>query len=396
MPADNQRDRRRLPRDESRAKVRCTSSSTAITGQGPRVQHLRATPLLRGLPARAAVHRGTGHHRTHLRHLPGCVSDQLGQRHGACRRRRPSIPQIRQLRRLLYFGEWIESHTLHVVHAPRARLPRLPERDRDGGKDSPGCGDERAAAEEAGQLDHDRRRRARDPPDQHSRRRLLPLPDESRRSRPFTPRAEVGLEVADSCPRWTWSQASSSRTSSMDYEFVALRIPTSTPSSTAASCPTGGLDIDVSEWRLTSRSSTSSGRTPSHARIKERGRYHVGPMARFTINHDNSDPEGDGAAAEKSVSAPRRSESLQEHHRSSGRDRPALRGGDLRIIERLRAARSAGDRCGPRGSGRGPRLRARRPAVFAVPPYEIDAVGMIEDARSCRRPPRIRHRSRKI
>ena len=39
---------------------------------------------------------------------------------------------IRDLRRLLYCGEWIESHALHVLHAARAGLPRLRERDRDG------------------------------------------------------------------------------------------------------------------------------------------------------------------------------------------------------------------------------------------------------------------------
>ena len=36
------------------------------------------------------------------------------------------------LRRLLYCGEWIESHVLHVGDAPRARLPGLRERDPHG------------------------------------------------------------------------------------------------------------------------------------------------------------------------------------------------------------------------------------------------------------------------
>ena len=36
---------------------------------------------------------------------------------------------LRALRRLIYCGEWVESHTLHYLHAARARLPRLRERD---------------------------------------------------------------------------------------------------------------------------------------------------------------------------------------------------------------------------------------------------------------------------
>ena len=40
--------------------------------------------------------------------------------------------QLRALRRLLYCGEWIESHAPPRLHAARAGLPRLPGRDRDG------------------------------------------------------------------------------------------------------------------------------------------------------------------------------------------------------------------------------------------------------------------------
>ena len=37
---------------------------------------------------------------------------------------------LRALRRLIYCGEWIESHALHVVHAARAGFPRLSRRHR--------------------------------------------------------------------------------------------------------------------------------------------------------------------------------------------------------------------------------------------------------------------------
>ena len=63
--------------------------------------------------------RSAGHYRAHLRHLPGCLPDEFRPRDGtAC-----GVTvggQLRALRRLLYCGEWIESHVLHVymLHAP--------------------------------------------------------------------------------------------------------------------------------------------------------------------------------------------------------------------------------------------------------------------------------------
>ena len=69
--------------------------------------------------ARALLHRSVRHHGPDLRHLPGRLPDE----------RSLAIEQacgitvdgpIRELRRLLYCGEWIESHALHIylLHAP--------------------------------------------------------------------------------------------------------------------------------------------------------------------------------------------------------------------------------------------------------------------------------------
>ncbi len=44
-----------------------------------------------------------------------------------------ALPEpLRALRRLLYCGEWIESHVLHIALSPRPRLPGLRERLRHG------------------------------------------------------------------------------------------------------------------------------------------------------------------------------------------------------------------------------------------------------------------------
>ncbi len=64
--------------------------------------------------------RGHRHRGAHLRDLPGRLPDDRGP----CLRGRSSgveiDPAVRALRRLLYCGEWIESHALHVylLHAP--------------------------------------------------------------------------------------------------------------------------------------------------------------------------------------------------------------------------------------------------------------------------------------
>ena len=89
---------------------------------------------------------------------------------------------LRELRRLIYCGEWIESHALHVLmlHAPDflgyesgIALARDHPRSRAG----------RAPAEEDREPRRLGGRRARDPSRQHARRRLLPRADATRAGR---------------------------------------------------------------------------------------------------------------------------------------------------------------------------------------------------------------------
>lgn len=76
----------------------------------------------------------------------------------------------------------------------------------------------------------------------------------------------------------------------MDYEYVALRHQDEYAIVDGRIVSTGGLDIDVSEWADHFEEQHVEWSNALHARIKERGRYHVGPMARFTINHDMLTP----------------------------------------------------------------------------------------------------------
>ena len=80
---------------------------------------------------------------------------------------------LRDLRRLLYCGEWIESHTLHVymLHAPDFLGY---EGAIEMARDHADIVQARPRAQEGRQCDHGASRRPRDPSDQCPRRRLLP------------------------------------------------------------------------------------------------------------------------------------------------------------------------------------------------------------------------------
>jgi hypothetical protein len=73
---------------------------------------------------------GAGHHGADLRHLSRRLSDERGACSGSGARRRIVGGPLRLLRRLIYCGEWIESHALAHLHAACARLPRLRQRHR--------------------------------------------------------------------------------------------------------------------------------------------------------------------------------------------------------------------------------------------------------------------------
>ena len=187
---------------------------------------------------------------------------------------------LRDLRRLIYCGEWIESHALHVymLHAPdflgyagAIEMAARPPRDRRAGP----------AAEEGRQRAHGARRRARDPPDQRPRRRLLPRAD----ARASCARCVEPLERA---------REIALRDRALDRR--AARSPTSSATRAASRCAEpGAYPIDrgriVSDARprhrargvrrRTSSRSTSSTRTRCTRASASGGTYLTGPLARY-------------------------------------------------------------------------------------------------------------------
>ncbi len=193
---------------------------------------------------------------------------------------------LRALRRLLYCGEWIESHALHVVllHAPdflgyesaiamarehRAEVERGLRLKKAGNSILRLLG---------GREIHPVNVRVGGFYRAPARRELAPLADELERARDAaleTLRWVAGFEFPD-CER--------------DYEFVALRHPDEYPLNEGRIVSSKGLDIAAREYEMDFEERQVRRSSALHAAIRARGAYLVGPLARYSLNHDRLSP----------------------------------------------------------------------------------------------------------
>jgi len=200
---------------------------------------------------------------------------------------------LRELRRLLYCGEWIESHTLHMImlHAPdflglpdAMALAKLhPERVR-GSLRVKKAGNAIVALlggreihpinVKIGGFYRVPRRAELDP--------LL---------------AELRSALGEAEQMLDWLATLPCPSFERDYELVALRHPTEYPMLADRLVSTKGLDIDVHEFGDHVEEHQVPYSTALHARIKTRGAYQCGPLARFALNADRLTPRAAAAAA---------------------------------------------------------------------------------------------------
>jgi len=200
--------------------------------------------------------------------------------------------QLRALRRLVYCGEWIESHALHVymLHAP-----------------------DFLGYEDAIQM-------AKDHPDQVKRGlQLKKIGNElvtllgGREIHPVNVRVggfyrvPTKRELAPLVPRLEWARDAALETVrwvakfrfpkfEQDYEFVALRHPDEYPFSEGRLASNKGLDIPVREYENHFLEEHLPYSTALHSVLRERGSYFVGPLARYNLNFDRLSPLAQGAA----------------------------------------------------------------------------------------------------
>jgi coenzyme F420-reducing hydrogenase alpha subunit len=201
-------------------------------------------------------------------------------------------PPLQNLRRILYCGEWIESHTLHVymLHAPdflgydsAVHMAR-----EHGDAVRRGLALKKAGnaliALLGGREIHPINVRVGGFYKLPRKRELSPVIEELERARELaalTVRWAAGFDFPD-CTR--------------DYELVALRDGERYPFTHGRIVSDRGLDIEPRAFAEHFSEEHVARSTALHARIKGRGSYLVGPMARYSLNFDRLSPLAQEAA----------------------------------------------------------------------------------------------------
>lgn len=201
---------------------------------------------------------------------------------------------LRALRRLLYCGEWIESHTLHVymLHAPdflgyesaihlAKDHPEIVQR----GLQLKKAGNEILRLL-GGREVHPINVRVGGFYRTPTRRDLATL----------TERLQWARDAALATVRWV--AAFSFPEFTQDYEFVALRHADEYPFNEGRLVSNKGLDIEVSAYDEHFVEQHVPYTNALHSTLKEHGAYFVGPLARYNLNFDRLSPVAQEAARE--------------------------------------------------------------------------------------------------
>jgi len=190
--------------------------------------------------------------------------------------------QLRELRRLLYCGEWIESHALHIyfLHAP-----------------------DFLGYDDAIQL-------AKDYPDVVQKAlKLKKIGNDivallgGREIHPINVkvggfyRVPTRRELAPLAEKLKWARDAAVETVKFtaglpfmefeqDYEFIALRHTSEYPMNEGKLVSNRGLDIGIRDYEFYFEESHVQHSNALHSTMKQKGAYFVGPLARFNLNFD--------------------------------------------------------------------------------------------------------------
>ena len=207
--------------------------------------------------------------------------------------------QLRELRRLLYCGEWIESHVLHVymLHAPDF----LGYQDVvQMAKDYPDIVKRGLQMKKAGNA-------------------IVSLLG-GREIHPINVRvggfyrAPSKQELAQLAEKLKWGRDAALETVKwtsqlpfpdfeQDYEFVALRHPSEYPFNEGRLVSNKGLDIAVQEYENHFVEEHIEHSNALHSILLGKGAYFVGPLARYNLNFDRLSPLARQAAQDAGLSS---------------------------------------------------------------------------------------------
>jgi coenzyme F420-reducing hydrogenase alpha subunit len=201
---------------------------------------------------------------------------------------------LRALRRLLYCGEWIESHALHIylLHAPdfmgyedAISMAKDHPRMLQDGLQLKKAGNEIVALL-GGREIHPVNVRVGGFYRVPTRRELTPLAESLKRAR------ELARETV------RWAGALDFPAFEQDYQFVALRHPAEYPFNEGRIASSRDLDIPVREYEEQFAEEHVPHSNALHSILKGRGVYFVGPQARYSLNFDRLSPLAQEAARE--------------------------------------------------------------------------------------------------
>ena len=193
---------------------------------------------------------------------------------------------LRELRRLLYCGEWIESHTLHIymLHAPdflgyegAIELARDHADIVKRGLALKKAGNSLMTLV-GGREIHPINVRVGGFYKTPTKRDMRAAAETMKRAR------DMALETV----RWTAGFDFPDR--SRDYELVALSHPSEYPLNEGRIVSNRSLDITAHEYDAHFEETHVAHSTALHSHLRERGAYLVGPLARFALNFDKLSP----------------------------------------------------------------------------------------------------------
>jgi len=213
--------------------------------------------------------------------------------------------QLRALRRLLYCGEWLESHALHVylLHAPdflgyesAVEMARDHRETIERGLQLKKTANDLIALL-GGRAVHPINVRVGGFYRAPSKNELTPLAERLRWAR------DAALETV------RWVAAFPFPDFEQDYEFVALRHPDEYPFNEGRLVSNRGLDIEIDAFEETVVEEQVPYSNALHARLRGRGNgggggaYFVGPLARYNVNFDRLSPLAREAALAAGLSS---------------------------------------------------------------------------------------------
>ncbi len=201
--------------------------------------------------------------------------------------------QLRALRRLLYCGEWIESHALHIfmLHAPdflgfddAIQMAGVHRGLVENGLRLKRLGN-RIIALLGGREIHPINIKVGGFYKVPRREALEPLRDELRWA------LDCSMELMPVLRQLEFPEFE------QDYEYVCLRHPDEYPLNEGRLVSNLGIDVPVSEYDLVLAEFQVPHSTSLHSEVVGRGPAHLGPMARYNMNHDRLGPAARQAAS---------------------------------------------------------------------------------------------------